>query len=114
MKKILTFLIVFILLAIDLNLVKGSFEANKKLTNIGQQEGKVRNLEEKNKDLKEELIKRNSSFYIETQARNLLNYSREGETTIIISDQALKDADKKTALKSNKSNLQQWLDLITN
>lgn len=114
MRKLLTFLIVTILIILNISLIKGSYQSSEKLAEISQQEAKVQELEAKNKTLRTELEKRNSPYYIESEARDRLNFGRSGETTIVVEDQVLIPSGSEKKSSDNKSNLEKWFDLITN
>ena|SRR3990167_10804347 len=113
MRKLITLVFVGILLTLNLNFIRGSYQSFQKLSEINREQEKVKGLEVKNSDLKLELQKRDSTYFIEQEARNRLGYSRPGETNIIIesSEIGLSTQDKQ---EKQKTNLQSWLDLVTN
>jgi cell division protein FtsB len=96
---------------LNFNLLKSSYESQKKLEQVSTQEDKVKDLEETNLNLKEELSKRDSPYFIEQEARNQLGYGKPGETTIVIQDQSLGAGGVKEE-KQVKSNFLQWVELL--
>ena len=111
MRKVLTFAVIAALLLINYNLIKASFETSQKLSEIGKEEAAVRELEEKNKKLKEELENRSSDYFVEQEARNRLGYGREGETSIVIESSEIEKAAAEQ-IAQQKSNIQKWIDLV--
>lgn len=111
MRKFLTLTFIGFLLILNLNFVQGSFNSYQKLSEISKEQVKVKDLEEKNSDLKRELELRNSTYFIEQEARNRLGYSRAGETSIIIEGSVIKQAGDKRQ-EEQRNNIESWLDLI--
>ncbi len=111
MRKLVSLIIIGLLIIINFNLLKSSYESQSKLKQVNSQEAKIDELKKTNSDLKDELKKRESAYYIEQEARNLLDYGRTGETTIVIADQNFSEAQK-AKNQDKKSNFQKWLDLL--
>ena len=111
MRKLLSLIIIGLLIIINFNLLKSSYESQNKLKQVNSQEEKIKQLQKTNSDLKTQLKKRDSDYYIEEQARNLLDYGKPGETTIVIADQNFSEAQK-TKTEDKKSNFQKWLELL--
>lgn len=113
MRKIVSLLIIGVLIIINFNLLQSSLSSSKKLSEVSKIEGRIKDLEKDNKDLKAELQERSSSFYIEKDARDKLGFGKTGETTIVVINQ-LASQKKNTKEEKNKSNLEKWRDLLTN
>lgn len=96
---------------LNLNFIKGSYQSYDKLSEINQEQEKVKELQLKNSDLKQELQSRDSIYFIEQEARNRLGFSKPGETTIVIESNQIENASREEVEKQ-KSNLQSWLDLV--
>ncbi len=111
MRKFLTFVVIGILIILNLNFIQGSYQSFSKLSEISEEQSKVRDLEVKNSNLKQELEERNSTYFIEQEARNRLGYSRVGETSILVESSDIRKAAQE-AQKKQKSNLESWLDLV--
>lgn len=114
MRKIVTFIVIAVLLAVNFNLLKGSYESAQKLKEVSAQEDKVKALENKNLFLKDQLKETDSGFYIEQQARDKLGFSKTGETTVIVENQAISFVEDTQKVEKNKSNLEKWVELIKN
>jgi cell division protein FtsB len=113
MRKFLTLVFIGILLLLNYNFIQGSYSSFQKLSEINQEQVKVEELEFKNAQLKEELKSRDSTYFLEQEARDRLGYARPGETTIVVDSSEIAVAGQKSVEKQ-KSNLQSWLDLVTN
>ncbi len=113
MRKLITFVFIGVLVLLNLNFIQGSYQSFQKLAEVNKEQSKVKELETKNSDLKQELQQRDSTYFIEQEARNRLGYTRSGETTIVIESSEIGVADKEKEQKQ-KTNLQSWLDLVTN
>ncbi len=111
MKRLFSLIIIGVLIIINFNLLKSSYESQKKLNQVSSQEEKIKDLQKTNLSLQNQLKERDSTFYLEQQARNLLGYGKPGDTEIIITDQSLSVAAKPGS-SSQKSNLQKWLNLL--
>ncbi len=113
MRRIVSFLIIGFFLLINFNLVQSSLSSSKKLAEVSKVGDRIKDLEAENKDLKADLAERDSSYFVEKEARNKLGYGKAGETTIVVANQLIMEAKNQNELK-NKSNLEKWLDLIRN
>jgi len=111
MRRFISLLIIGFLLLVNYNLMQGIFSSSKKLDEIDNVEEKISALEKENKNLKQELEKRSTSFYIEKEARDKLSYGKPGEVSIVVPEQFKKlSSNEKT--KERKPNFQKWLELI--
>ena len=113
MRKLITFVVIGVLILLNLNFIQGSYQSFQKLVEVNKEQSKVKDLQAKNSDLKQELQKRDSTYFIEQEARNRLGYTRSGETTIVIESSEI-GAENKEKEQKQKTNLQSWLDLVTN
>ena len=113
MRKLITFVFIGILLLLNLNFIRGSYQSFQKLSEVNKEQSKVKDLEAENAGLKQELQQRNSTYFIEQEARNRLSYIRPGETNIMIESSEIGKAAKEKNQKQ-KTNLQSWLELVTN
>lgn len=113
MRRVISLLIIGLLLLINFNLVQSSLSSSKKLAEVGKIEGRIKDLEAENKGLKAELAERDSSYFIEKEARNKLGFGKTGETTIVVASQLIKETKNQNEFK-DKSNFEKWLDLIRN
>jgi cell division protein FtsB len=111
MRKFITLIIIGILLLLNLNFIQGSYQSFQKLSEINDEHLKVKELEAKNTELKEELKDHDSTYFIEQEARNRLGFSRPGETTIVIESSEITEAAHEN-IEKQKSNLQSWLELV--
>lgn len=111
MRKIFSLIVIGVFILLNLNLARTSFESSQKLEQINKEVNKVEVLQEKNNNLKSELQKRESSFFIEQQARDKLGYGRNGEVAIVVENKDLKGPSPETT-EQTKSNFQKWLDLL--
>lgn len=112
MRKLLTFLILGFLVLVDYNLVQGTFDSRLKLGQVKQEDLKLADLQRKNFDLKQELKEKDSSFFIEKEARNRLDLGKPGEKVIIVpSSLAAENTNPKPTEK--KTNWEKWLALLT-
>ena len=114
MRKVVTFIVVIVLVLINLNLIKGSYDSAEKLKQINLQESKVKGLQDKNISLKNQLSETNSTFYLEKQARDKLGFSKNGETTVVIEDQSLEKNSEIKKEEKAKSNVEKWIELVRN
>jgi len=110
MRKLISLVVIGLLLIINFNLLKSSYESANKLEQLSKEEEKVKELEQTNKSLKEELEKRNSPFFVEQEARNRLGYSKPGESIVVVEDSVINETRKQES--ANQSNLQKWLELL--
>jgi hypothetical protein len=69
-------MVIAVLLLINFNLTRGSYESYQKLTEINKEQLKVKDLELKNSELQKEFQRRESVYFIEQEARNRLGFSR--------------------------------------
>ena len=92
MRKFLTLAFIGLLLLLNLNFIQGSFGSFEKLSEISGEQLKVKDLEAKNGELRKELQNRNSTYFIEQEARNRLGYTRPGETSIVIESSDISQA----------------------
>lgn len=113
MRKLITLIFVGFLLLLNLNFVRGSYQSYEKLSEINKEDSKVTDLEEKSIELKKELQSRDSTYFIEQEARNRLGYTRPGETIIVIESSEIAKAGQESE-REQKSNLKDWLKLVTN
>lgn len=113
MRKFLTLGFVGILLLLNVNFIQGSFQSYQKLSEINKEQLKVDELQFKNEQLKAELKNRDSTYFIEQEARNRLGFNRPGETTIVIESSEISQAAREKQEKQ-KNNLENWLDLVRN
>lgn len=111
MRKLLTLIFIGVLILLNLNFIQGSFQSFQKLAEINQEQLKVDDLAVKNSELKKELQNRDSTYFIEQEARNRLGYIKPGETAIIIESSEIGEAARRKQ-KEQKTNLQSWFDLI--
>ncbi len=111
MRKVLSLSIIAALLLLNFNLLKSSFETSQKLSELGQEEAVVKNLQTKNNQLKNELSEHSSDYFVEQEARNRLGYGRAGETSIVVESSEIEKAAAEK-VKEQKSNMQMWLDLV--
>jgi cell division protein FtsB len=113
MRKLISLIIIALLLIVNFNLIQSIFSSSEKLSEVNKIEDRVKDLEDENKKLKATLEERDSNFYIEKEARNKLGFGKEGETTIVVS-QNLLEQEKVSKNLTGKSNFEKWLELITN
>lgn len=112
MRKLLTLIFIAILVLLNINFIKGSYQAYLKLTEISKEESKVDELEAKNLELKKELQNHDTVYFIEQEARNRLGYGKQGETTIVIESSEIGQAAREKQ-KQQRSNLQSWFAFIS-
>jgi len=113
MRKIVSLIIIGVLLVLNFNLVQDSLSSSQKLSEVSKVEDRIKNLEAENQELKSELTFRDSSFFVEKEARDKLGFGKPGETTIVVANQLINQT-KQDAEEKNKSNLAKWFDLIRN
>ena len=111
MRKLITFVFIAILLLLNLNFIRGSLQSYVKLSEINEEQHRVKEFELKNSQLKQELQDRESLYFIEQEARNRLGFSKPGETTIVVESSKIEELAKKEN-ERQKTNLQSWLELI--
>lgn len=111
MRKLLTFIVMFFLLALIVNSVRASLESYQKLHELSSGKDQLDKLKVKNSELKQELTEKQSDFFVEQEARNRLGLEKTGETIIVLQDEKI-GASVKAVDQKEKSNLQKWLDLL--
>jgi len=72
---------------------------------------KVASAENENQKLKEELKYKSSSEFVESEARNRLNYAREGEQIVIL-PQELNNPQGEAPAEQKLANWQKWWRLL--
>ncbi len=90
-KKIGLIIFSLVILIIVYNLIHQILDALKSSDRLTAEAEKVYQLEAKNKQLKQKLLEVQSLDFIEIQARNKLNLSKNGETMVIIPEQKIKE-----------------------
>lgn len=90
-KRLIQLAIICIGLYIAYNILLQIIDALRSQDHLSEQAEKVYKLEIENRQLKDRFSQIQSSQFIEEQARNKLNLSKEGETIIIIPEDKLKE-----------------------
>lgn len=111
MRLILTIIVVVFLVAVDFNLILGSFDSNFKLGQVQQENLKISQLQNQNQSLKNELQQKESPFYLEKEARDLLSYGKPGETAVVVQGGGL-EATQNPKKMQKLSNWQRWWNLL--
>lgn len=111
MRKLLTFIVIFFLLALIVNSVKASFDSYQRLNQLSGGKDQLEKLKVKNSQLKKELTEKQSDFFVEQEARNRLGLEKTGDTIIVLQDEKI-GATTKEAGQKEKTNLQKWFDLL--
>lgn len=89
-KRIIQIVILCLVLIVAYNLLVQIIDALRSSDRLSAQAETVYQLEAKNRQLKNKLSRIQSPQFIEEEARNKLNLSKEGETTVIIPEDKLK------------------------
>lgn len=80
---------------------------------VTTREATLKRLEKEQIELKNELSHTLKSVFIEEEARNKLGFAKNGETVILLPDQATKSGILTTqGDRAQKSTLQEWFDLF--
>ena len=111
MRKLLTFIIIFFLLALIVNSITASFESYQRLKELSSGADTLEKLKLKNSVLKKELIEKQTDFFVEQEARNRLGLEKTGDTIVILQNVKIGSSNQKDEQKE-KSNLQKWFDLL--
>lgn len=82
--RVINWIILLLLISLCVNLVNSWWHLYQRGDVIKEAENKLSRVQEKQEELKRNLAKAQSSEYIEIQARDKLNLSREGETVVIL------------------------------
>ncbi len=108
MKKKITFFIIFaIFLFISYNLVSRIYSALKAGDRLKEAQMSLTQVQIKNQKLKEELKSAASADFIEQQARDKLNFAREGETVVVIPQSKIEQVLR--VAKQVEERLPNWL-----
>ena len=109
-RRILSVLVIGILLVINFNLLKSSYESATKLSQINGDQDKIKELEKVNVDLKSQLKETDSTFFVEKEARDKLGLGKQGEVAVVVEGAT----DKSTSKEESQplSNFQKWLKLL--
>lgn len=113
MRKIVSFIIIFVLVSSSVALTKNIYSSYKKLhglSEVGKQEQSLHNQTEV---LKKELKKRESGGFVEQQARDTLGLAKKGETIYVVDGGSGNDASSSQQYARNLSNWQLWLRVFT-
>jgi cell division protein DivIC len=110
MRKLISLVVIGFLILANYNLLKSSYESHIKLSQISQEEEKVKDLEEVNLSLREELKKRDSTSFIEQEARNRLGLGKPGESAILVEGNPINQSNSPQTVE--KPNFQKWVDLL--
>ncbi len=78
---------------------------------IKQSQEEVQKLEYENAKLKEEKGFRETSFFVEKEAREKLGYGIEGELTVVFRQQPA-TSEAKLSVEDEKPNWMKWLDFL--
>lgn len=89
-RKIVILAIILVGLIAGYNLISQILEAAKSGERLSAAADAVYKLENKNKELKKELLDSQSPQFIEEKARNKLGLGKMGETIVIIPDEKIK------------------------
>jgi len=107
-KAFVRVIILVILITSIGTLGKDIFGQLKKFDEIRQVESESNNLAAENQLLKENQKNENAEFSLEKQARDKLNYKKEGETLYVVE---LQDKDEKL-LADREENWKEWYELF--
>lgn len=83
-RKIVLIAAIIVVLFIGYNFVNRIYAALKAGDRLTSALGSLHQVEIKNKDLKDQLKQAASLDFVERQARDKLNYAKEGETVVVI------------------------------
>ncbi len=83
-RKIVLLVATAVVLFIGYNFINRIYSALKSGDRLTQALDSLHQVEIKNKDLKEQLKQATSLDFVERQARDKLNYAKEGETVVVI------------------------------
>lgn len=110
-KKALSLLAILIVLFIGYNLIGQILGALRSEERLSQAAWKLHGLEVKNKELKKQLSEIKSTDFIEKTARDKLGLAREGETVVVIPEEALERVlgEAKKIEEIRLPNWQGWL-----
>ena len=111
MRLLLTIGVVVLLIIADFNLIKGSFDSNFRLGQVKEESLKIDQLQGQNQNLKDDLARKQSPFFIEKEARDLLNYQKPGEITAVVGGKGFA-ANQDQKEKAPLSNWQKWWNLL--
>ncbi len=116
-KKIAFLLIGLVVLTISYNIIGQIFHALKSGDRLNQEVEKLKSLEVKNNQLKDQLLQVKSIAFIEQQARDKLGLARDGETVVVIPPDKLKQVlglSKEKEIEVKLPNWMGWLKLFLN
>jgi cell division protein DivIC len=107
-------LLLVVALIITYNLIGQIFQTLKSGERLKTATDTLITLENRNKQLKEQLKEAKSKEYIEREARDKLGLVREGETMVVIPDEKLNSVlgISKTESQPRLPNWQGWLNLF--
>ncbi len=115
-KRVLILAIIGLFIFLGVKLSTQFYESLQASKRLDLEVEKVAQIQKRNEELKKTLAEVQSTAFLETQARNKLNYSRNGETVVVIPqseiDKVLQAQIKPTEVKV--PNWQGWLNLFIN
>lgn len=105
---------ILLIIVICYSLIKQIYDSSQVGNRLNTETAKLVSLQKQNSELKSQLQKVNSIEFIESEARDRLNFSRMGETVVIISqDEINKVLGTMTEKKEEiLPNWQGWLKLF--
>lgn len=106
---------ILVIIAVCYSMAKQIYDSLQVENRVDLETEKLMNLQKQNADLKKQLEQVGSIEFIESQARDRLNFSRAKETVVIISEEELQKVlgvalEKKEEIKL--PNWQGWLKLF--
>lgn len=107
-RKIIITSVCLIVTIIGYNLIKQIIGAIRSGDRLSAAADNIISLQIQNKELKKKLAQVVSPEFIEEQARNKLNFTKKGETLIIIPDEKIKQI-LGTSTSAEKTRLPNWL-----
>ena len=105
--KIASWILFFLCLLLFISTINSRINLSKRANIFKNAQDRVHQASEKQKQLERELARVQSQQYIEEQAREKLNLSREGEITLIIPTISITQDPMPTPVE-NLANWQKW------
>ncbi len=84
LKKYQNWILLIIFLVLVANLIKSWYFLQKRLDLVKHTQDKLEQVAQEHENLKRQLARVEADDYIEREARNKLNYTREGEVVILL------------------------------
>lgn len=112
MRRIISFLVIFILVVSISTLVKNVLDSYSTVAGLNKVRTEEKQLEEEKASLEKELEERKSKDFIESEARNKLGLSKKGESIYVT--EGSKDEERSTQDNQSRelANWELWLEVF--